>query len=134
MKLLSKVNEIGIFQPVKFYIYIYIYIRIIADEEQKSDQDIVTEVKIKTGEDIEPSDVEMVEHIAQAIGENKALNLVESDLELISLISDSKSEKEAKKGGFPVKNQDHTPDISQKEAEFLSEVVNIFGTHVAPGK
>ena len=50
-------------------------------------------MKIKTGEDIEPSDVEMVEHIAQAIGENKALNLVESDLELISLISDSKSEK-----------------------------------------
>ena len=92
-------------------------------------------MKIKTGEDIEPSDVEMVEHIAQAIGENKALNLVESDLELISLISDSKSEKkEVKKGGFPVKNQDHTPDISQKEAEFLSEVVNIFGTHVAPGK
>ena len=50
-------------------------------------------MKIKTGEDIEPSDVEMVEHIAQAIGENKALNLVESDLELISSISDSKSEK-----------------------------------------
>ena len=123
------------FSSQQNFIFTSIYIRIIADEEQKSDQDIVTEVKIKTGEDIEPSDVEMVEHIAQAIGENKALNLVESDLELISLISDSKSEKkEAKKGGFPVKNQDHTPDISQKEAEFLSEVVNIFGTHVAPGK
>ena len=74
-------------------------IEMIADQE-KNDNEIVTDVKIKTGQEITTSDVEMVEHITRGIGENKAVNLVESDLELITMLSDSKSNKENISGGI----------------------------------
>ena len=74
-------------------------IEMIADQE-KNDNEIVTDVKIKTGQEITISDVEMVEHITRGIGENKAVNLVESDLELITMLSDSKSNKENISGGI----------------------------------
>ena len=74
-------------------------IEMIADQE-KNNNEIVTDVKIKTGQDITTSDVEMVEHITRGIGENKAVNLVESDLELITMLSDSKSNKENISGGI----------------------------------
>ena len=74
-------------------------IEMIADQE-KNNNEIVTDVKIKTGQEITTSDVEMVEHITRGIGENKAVNLVESDLELITMLSDSKSNKENISGGI----------------------------------
>ena len=91
-----------------------------------SDEEVQVVVEQETGEGVSVEAVEVVKEVAQALGEEKVMQLEEADLELISvMVNEIQDDKVPTTVGSTPANK-----ISEKEANFLSEVVRLFGSRV----
>ena len=105
-----------------------------AVEEHMEPQDVAKMINAEMDKDIQESDVETIQKVAEAVKEQNTV-LEEADLEVISIIMTKAAAKEPinviqmMKGPEKSRGQN---GISKNEAEFLSQVVKLFGMRVTP--
>merc|ERR1711971_1503426 len=109
------------------------------EEPEMSNVDVAKVIEQETNSVIEESDVQTIKEVAEAVmKENKVLE--EADLEVISMMAkvafnedDALENEIARRPTLtPINGNGIGSQISTNEANFLSEVVKLFGTRVTP--